>query len=503
MSIWTTSERTFLEAVGRLAYENPFLPARIEHEKAALGKDYLAGGFVWSAPVDDPDAVRPNVWRVVEKLEPLVANSRERLSHCDAITPGDAAIYEDAVHHLLYQRYYPELVSSERTRWNFYKKFLEHWDFYFSIPGKRFETESQPLHLFACFYQIQRAFHHIYEGIIGNSHPAANLRASVWQCIFTHNSRRYRRSLYNRMAEFPTLITGPSGSGKEIVARAIAGSRYVPFNPGRMSFEEPKQERFQAINMAALSPAIIESELFGHRRGAFTGATGDRKGYLESCPDTGSVFLDELGELDMNLQAKLLRVLETRTFQAVGDVASRKFQGKLIAATNRDLGTEITAGKFREDLYYRLCADRIQTPALSEQLIDNPATLDELLHFMARRVAGPEADALIADVKAWVKKSMPKNYSWPGNYRELEQCVRNILIRRSYTPLEQKAAKADENFYQRIRLGECTAADLLGFYAALVYSQCGSYEETARRLDVDRRTVKAKVDGWLAGSMQQ
>jgi len=120
--------------------------------------------------------------------------------------------------------------------------------------------------------------------------PAARLRASIWQSIFTHDMRRYRRTLYARMGEFATLITGPSGTGKELVARAIAQSRYVPFDADRMAFPGEEAAAFFPINISALSPTLVESELFGHRRGAFTGAVADRKGWLETCPSSAPCF---------------------------------------------------------------------------------------------------------------------------------------------------------------------------------------------------------------------
>jgi transcriptional regulator with GAF, ATPase, and Fis domain len=295
------------------------------------------------------------------------------------------------------------------------------------------------------------------------------------------------------MGDFPTLISGPSGTGKELVARAIAGSRYVPFDSARCRFEDPPGESFVAMNLAALSPSLIESELFGHKRGAFTGAIGDRKGWLEACPAAGSVFLDELGEMDLSIQVKLLRVIETRKFSAVGDTALREFQGKLIAATNRDLTLEIRAGRFREDLYYRLCADLVRTPSLREQIDDTPAVLRDLLLFMVRRVVGDEAEQALAEVEDWVENHMPRDYAWPGNYRELEQCVRNVIIRRSYRPMESPAAALQDPFLARFQNGELSADEVMGHYTALVYRQAGTYEEAARRLGLDRRTVKAKV----------
>src|SRR6185369_1282817 len=143
-------------------------------------------------------------------------------------------------------------------------------------------------------------------------------------------------------------------------------------------------QTFFPINISALSPTLVESELFGHRRGAFTGAVADRRGWLETCPDLGSVFLDELGDMDPAIQVKLLRVIETRTFHPVGDTAARQFRGKLIAATNRDLSAAMAKGQFREDLYYRLCSDQISTPSLAEQLAASPGVLRELVFYMAR-----------------------------------------------------------------------------------------------------------------------
>src|SRR5581483_12417684 len=215
------------------------------------------------------------------------------------------------------------------------------WEHFLTIPNVTLPVVYDAPHLFACFFQVRRAFHHIIESIIGSSLAAARLRATVWQSIFTHDMRRYRRTLFDRMGDFTTLVRGPSGTGKELVARAIGLSRYVPFDPKTLSFTEDFTGSFYAINLSALPSTLIESELFGHRRGAFTGALQDRKGGLEVCPALGTVFLDEIGDLEVTIQVKLLRVLQTRTFQPLGDSSDRHFRGKLIAATNRDLFTAL------------------------------------------------------------------------------------------------------------------------------------------------------------------
>lgn len=494
MAFLARKEREQLEAVSRLAYCNPFLPERVACERAVLGADFVEGEPVWSYRADQPGP-RENVGRVYRRLETLANELRARLAADSQPRENDLVLYEDCVLHLLYTRYYSNFFDGPKeSRWSFYNNFLADWRRYFQIDGKRFSHGHEPGHTFACFRQIQRAFDALFRDIIGSSLPAARLRAAVWQSIFTHDMRRYRRTLYARMGEFVTLITGPSGTGKELAARAIAESRYLPFDEKRLSFADADAEWFFPINISALSPTLVESELFGHRRGAFTGAIGDRKGWLETCPESGSVFLDELGELDPSIQVKLLRVIETRKFHAVGETAGREFRGKLITATNRDLAAMIAKGTFREDLYYRLCSDQVITPSLADQLVDSPGVLRELVEYMSRRIAGPEAEELAREVMQWIESTLGIAYTWPGNYRELEQCIKNVLIRRNYRPSRSPAHDPIEELAEAMRTTSLSADDVLSRYATIAYSRFGSYEETARRLGLDRRTVKAKID---------
>jgi len=301
-------------------------------------------------------------------------------------------------------------------------------------------------------------------------------------------ARRIARTKVN------VLITGESGTGKEILARAIhdfsdrAGRPFVPFN------------------CTAIPRDLLESQLFGHRRGAFTGAIGDRTGHLEACPPLGTVFLDEIGEVDGAIQVKLLRVLETRVFQRLGDTRERRFRGKVVAATNRDLGREMGAGRFREDLYYRLCADRIETPSLAERSRDSAREISDLVFFLAERQVGEELGPELArEVVEWIERRLGRDYPWPGNVRELAQCVSNILIRREYSPQGRPpAADPRREVAEEILSAKLSADEVLGRYCTLVFAETGSYQESARRLGLDRRTVKARVDpellARLAGS---
>jgi transcriptional regulator with GAF, ATPase, and Fis domain len=305
------------------------------------------------------------------------------------------------------------------------------------------------------------------------------------------------------MGDITTLVVGESGTGKELVACAIALSRYVPFDPRAHAFAD-WMGAFVAVNLSALAPTLIESELFGHRRGAFTGALEDRAGWLETSATGGTVFLDEVGELAGEIQVKLLRVLQTRVFQRAGETRARPFRGKIVAATNRDLTAEIRAGRFRSDLYYRLCADVIATPTLREQLADDPDDLRNLILVLAPRIAGAgERDGLANQVHRWIERNLGPGYPWPGNMRELEQCVRNVLVHGSYRPAGLVTGTPGDPLCDPIRAATLTADEVLRRYCTHVYALTGSYVETARRLGIDRRTVRAKIDGGLLEALRR
>jgi hypothetical protein len=495
-------DRPFLEAVSKLAYANPFLPEMVNWEREALGGESTQEETVWNFAVEDPERIHANSWRILERLERLVPELRRSLALGVPPAPKELSLYEDALLYRFYFAYYDRMreaafhqTPKASARWSFYREFRDEWRHYFEVPGIRMPPDEEARHTFACFYQILRAFHNIFPAIIGGSLPAARLRAAVWQSVFTHDIRRYRRVLYGRMNEFATLITGPSGSGKELVARSIAMSRYVPFDEKKLAFEAELDDLFYPINIAALPGTLVESELFGHRRGSFTGAVEDKRGWFELCPELGAVFLDEIGELDPEIQVKLLRIIETRSFAPLGEGSGtlQRFRGKLIAATNRHLPQAIRKKHFREDLYYRLCSDQIVTPSLRQQLDDSTRVLEDLVLFMSVRIAAEDGPVLAKQALAWIRTNLAPDYAWPGNYRELEQCLRNFLIRREYRPFQLAQPGRARDPFAEARQGKLTAEELLCRYCRLVYGQTGSYEETARRLHLDRRTVKAKV----------
>jgi len=229
----------------------------------------------------------------------------------------------------------------------------------------------------------------------------------------------------------------------------------------------------------------------------FTGAVSDRAGWFEVCPPHGTVFLDEIGELEPALQVKLLRVLQDRNFSRTGETQTRPFHGKVVAATNRELDAAMHAGRFRPDLYYRLCSDIVRTPSLQERLAADATERRHLVVHLLRRIVGDEGPSLANAIDTWIDEHLGADYQWPGNVRELEQCLRNVLIRGFYIPpqagKQENRDRADQ-LASDMRDGALTAEEVLSQYCVLVYDQTGSYEATARRLALDRRTVKAKVD---------
>lgn len=504
-SLFTATERGFAERIAGINASNPFLPERIAAERAALGADFISAGAEWNQlpPTSTP---QPNHALLTRQVGALIEKVRGDWPRTGKVSRQEEALYVEMVGFWLYQMYslrfdgviLAALEAPRRggTRLDFYPAFKADADRYLALPGIGL-LETQPaVHLFACAFQIRRAFHHIFRSLVGGSAPMARLRAAIWQSIFTHDLGRYRRVLYSRMGDFATLITGPSGTGKELVARAIAWSRYLPFDPRRGGFADDFSEAFYPLNLSALSPTLIESELFGHRRGAFTGALADREGWMEVCPAAGSVFLDEIGDVDGSIQVKLLRVLQSRTFQRLGDTETRMFQGKIIAATNRDLASEIRSGRFREDFYYRLCSDLIHTPSLREQLDDAPGELAGLVAHVARRMLGEKEGMLFAEeAVGWIEKNPGADYAWTGNFRELEQCVRNLLVRGAYRPPASPTEGVVEDWNAMLGEGSLTAEEVLRRYTRQVHAQAGTVEETARRLDLDRRTVKARLKG--------
>ncbi len=227
----------------------------------------------------------------------------------------------------------------------------------------------------------------------------------------TNPRMREIAELIMRVAPAPTtvLIRGESGTGKELVARAIHQNSHLRDRP------------LVTVNCTALTPTLMESELFGHRKGAFTGAVKDKLGLFEKASG-GTIFLDEIGDMSLEMQAKLLRVLQTGEIKAVGDVATQRVKVRIIAATNRELEEAIAKGEFREDLFYRFNTFTITLPPLRERTEDIPI----LAHHFLRK-AEAKVNKKIERITPEALEMLQK-YPWPGNLRELENIIERAVV---------------------------------------------------------------------------
>jgi DNA-binding NtrC family response regulator len=210
-------------------------------------------------------------------------------------------------------------------------------------------------------------------------------------------------------SDLPVLITGPTGTGKELAAQALH------------RHSRRRDQPLVTAHLAALAPTLIESELFGHRRGGFTGATRDHVGLFERA-DGGTIFLDEIGEASPEVQVKLLRVLESGEILPVGAAAGRRVDVRIVAATNRDLAAAVTAGSFRADLFHRLRGFAIEMPPLAERLDDIPDLVD---HFLA--TASRRAGLTTGQISAGFLEALAQR-PWPGNVRELRHAIEHALV---------------------------------------------------------------------------
>lgn len=327
--------------------------------------------------------------------------------------------------------------------------------------------------------QQQLESRHRYEALVGQS---AKLR-EVFYII--------DRLLEN---DIPVLIGGESGTGKELVARAIH------YNGARRSHE------FVAVNCGSIPASLFESELFGHVRGAFTGASADKRGFFEVA-HKGTLFLDEIGEMPLEMQVKLLRVLQSGEVQKVGSPRTTKVDVRIVAATNRDLKEQVRRKEFREDLFYRINVVPIQLPALRERKDDIPLLVQ---HFIKEnrasgltRIKGISADAL----------TLLARYDFPGNVRELETIIKNASV---FAEGEQLTPASFAHFHEIVAAASGVSArpvgrdgDGLPFSPGMTIAELereaiirtleacgGNKKKTAELLGIDRRTLYNKLDGY-------
>ncbi len=372
-------------------------------------------------------------------------------------------------------------------------------------------TKKEALRYLALLYQCRRGYYFIGKGLVGDSESMRQLRKALWNSVFTFDARQYADFLWNKMEDFSTLIVGETGTGKGSAAMAMGRSGLILYDESRQCFASSFSDACVAINLSQYPETLIESELFGHRKGAFTGAISDQKGILDQCKPNGLLFLDEIGEVSVPVQIKLLNVLQDRVYASVGSHDKKAFYGRVVAATNQSIGELRQKGKFRDDFFYRLCSDVIQLPTLRQRILENPAELAQLTQLQIdkmTRISAPKTKNISQsahplqnqqsspELCEWVlwqlQKSLPENYTWPGNVRELEQAVRQIFIKASYSgdPFFRNQLKSPDS------PEKLTARQVLDRHCARLYEHTNTYEAVANIVQLDRRTVKKHVEAY-------
>jgi DNA-binding NtrC family response regulator len=483
----SASDREFFATLADVVFGNPFTPER----------DQLIIRLAPGVPLGH----REEFARAVEpRLEPWL---REGAAALQRLSDADRRLLEPSFLYVCYQRCVPQLDALIERQAGKGGAPL-------AVPFAEASIaelvrcgfpEERAVRYFAFFFQLRRAFYFIERSLTGACESMRRFREALWNNVFTHDMRGYEAALWNRMEDFSTLLLGETGTGKGQAAAAIGRSEFIPYLPGERRFAANFAESFIAINLSQYPEALIESELFGHRKGAFTGAIDHHEGVFERCSAHGALFLDEIGEVSIPVQIKLLQVLQERTFTPLGGHEKKRFSGRVIAATNRPLAALRRDGRFRDDFFYRLCSDVIEVPTLRQRIAESPAELEQLVRLLVARVSGAQAPELVAAVLEALDSGLARGYAWPGNVRELEQAMRRILLTGRYAAeLPQAAPGEEEALIEKLRAGELTAAELLARYSALLYRRLGTYAEVAKRTGLDPRTSRKYVEGGKSGT---
>ena len=471
----SSDDREFFEGVSRAMFANPFGAARHAHDGLLAEMDH------------DPDRREEILGRIcltiATRLNALGFGTTRTLSDHSA---SDQRLLLAAILFLSYHSWWGEWGALlERQRGasepvdaafcGVIVQGLVHW----GVP------EAHAIRYVGMFHQIFRAYAFIGAELTGQSPSMRALRERLWVNVFTHDLELYFDALWDNLHDFSTFLIGPTGTGKSSAARALGRSGWIAFDAKRARFAHSWEALFVPVNLSQYPASLIESALFGHVKGAFTGAIQDHEGVLGRCMPHGVLFIDEIGEVAQHVQVKLLNVLQDRTYAPVGGHVPRRFEGRVVAATNRPMSELRGPEGLRDDFYYRLCSDILEVPTLRERLAEDPEDLPRLARSILVRMLGEgPGQARLGRVVEVVREELGAGYAWPGNVRELEQAVRQVVLTgHVHTPRVATDAPDPDAPLEAVIARACLER----------YTRLGSYEAAAESLGVDRRTVSKYV----------
>lgn len=501
IAMLAAEERAAAEAIVALGLHYPYVAEREGLVLIALSEDYRAG---------DPEhnarrrAVRAQY--LLERAHAALSAGAERDSEC-------TRLYEGLLRVVLQSKFEPMFRSLAQAcqsaglmlrRVASYEQFVKDAEPWLALPGEPLGLRTGLPHLFAFLFQIRRAAM-LIEGqpLLGRSRAADEVRAALWRAVFSRDLARYERMLYRQMHRLPVLVVGPRGTLKEEVARIVGLCGYVPFDAERLRFTSEPAMSLRHWDARTGLPG--QAELVPAPRGQ---GADESEPVREPAVGAGVSrhdcwVLGEVDRLDSTQQSHLVERLEGLLGR--GEPGRGPGLGpRMIAVSDEELETAMTAGTFREDLYFFLSAHRVELPALATELRQHP---DDLTFYVSQALAplleGSELRAATEEVVQYIERKLPQHV-FPGNQRELAHCARAILMGGDYRPKSRPVEAADavlSGLAQRFISGDFDMDGLLDAYCTLMYGRTGSYQESARRLGIDRRTVKSRVNAALLAEL--
>lgn len=505
--------------LGSLYRYNPFDPSLWMTLSLALCEPTLSPGNVgWAVggtPCPRLDSFMPELLRGVTEFA-------QDLARDATAEPAEMSSYQGAALYCLWVELaapLQRLIDRNEVEVPFYDSFVARYRFLFGYPGN---TVPEPAHLLALFYQARRAWFFAASRILGRSRSAGAARMALWRANMGGDVCAYAESLYAGMDEVPVLITGETGTGKDLAAECIGWSRYIPFDVAARRFARKYDDDFHIRNLCEVPNELLASSLFGHKRGSFTGAAADATGFFALAKRYGTLVLDEAGELPSHLQAMLLRPLQNRTHVRLGENEPREILGRLVFATNRDLEAMVHEGTFRRDLLERMKGIHIRMPSLRQILAEAPDELGYYVRaFIAKKGLSP---ARVEELTERMMRSLVatrRDYPWPGNLRELEKETGRFLLGEGVAeesvpevppveapspPAEAPSPATDSDTPESVALssgilgpnakaGKLSVDQVVQALVTEVFATTGeSLAETARLIRLDPRTVARKID---------
>jgi DNA-binding NtrC family response regulator len=491
MSRLKREDRSLLEQVAAIAVMNPFSEERDAADRSIAGGHLAPRSLLLLQEL--MDKVERHVLRLREEIGR--ADLLNAFSEDDRTLVGKVLLFHEFHARILH---FDEFIAAQERAFDLLAppfaaeclRTLETWGF----------SSDEASDYFALMYQLRRAYYFIRSALQGESTRILELRSQLWNSIFSHDSEFFESTLRGRMENFSILILGETGTGKSAAARAIGLSQYIPWERSKRRFAYHPSTLFCPINLVEYPETLLESALFGHKKGSFTGAISDHAGLFARTNENSLVFLDEIGEASPAIQVKLLRVLQERMFTPVGEETARPFRGRIVAATNLTIA-ELTHGKrMRLDLFFRLCTDVIEFPSLRLLTRENPEELARVVDVIAERTLGaPVSKRRRGEVVEKIRVAVGEDHAWPGNIRELEQRVRQILLTGKTTlpkldlvtlPGADAGGGGLEALLVKAAESGLDADGILQRYCVALYEKERSYESVARIARLDWRTVR-------------